>query len=63
MNFRVQFLDAFAMIIAEWPAYAVDAAGAVALVEGLAWPVDALRMQILDEDGRLVHWRARAEDG
>jgi hypothetical protein len=61
MNFRVQFLDAKAAIIAEWSAEANDAAGAIMLVEGLRWPAGAERMQILDARGRLVHWKAKAD--
>jgi hypothetical protein len=59
MNFRVQFLGASAEIIAKWAANAFDLKSALALIEGLAWPPGALRMQILDEDGRLAHWQAK----
>jgi len=59
MRFRVQFLDASALFVAEWAADAFDLKGALKLIEGLAWPAGAARMQVLDEDGRLVHWRAK----
>jgi hypothetical protein len=62
MDFRVQFLDASANIIAEWAANASDVAGAIDLVDGLTWPTGALRIQIIDEDGRLVHWGANRGD-
>ena len=62
MNFRVQFLDASAAVIAEWSAEAHSAKGAIKLVEGLNWPAGGRRMQILDDEGRLVHWADRSDD-
>jgi hypothetical protein len=32
-------------------------ADAIALSEGISWPLDAVRMRILDADGREVHER------
>ena len=52
MNFRVQFLDASAKGVAEWVADAFDLRGLLALIEGLAWPPDALRLMILNEGRR-----------
>jgi hypothetical protein len=40
-------------------AYAFDFKGALDLIEGLAWLSSAVRMLILDENGRLVHLRAK----
>jgi hypothetical protein len=31
-------------------------------IEGLAWPPGAVRVQILDENGLVVHSRAKEED-
>ena len=42
-------------VVAEWSACVHSTRGAIALTEGLDWPEFALRMQILDEKGRLVH--------
>ena len=61
MNFRVQFLDGSANVIAEWSAYAHSARGAIELTEGLEWPAGAERMQIVDESGREVYGRAKAD--
>jgi hypothetical protein len=63
MRFRVQFLDASSKSVAEWAADAFTLKGALDLVEGLAWPPGAVRMQVLDADGRLVHWRAKERLG
>ena len=59
MNFRVQFLDASAAVIAEWQADANDAVAAIEIVHGLDWPAAAERIQILDDQGRLVHWQSK----
>jgi hypothetical protein len=61
MRFRVQFLDLCAKIVAEWAVDAFDLKAAFELIAGLAGPSGAVRMQILDADGRLVHWQAREE--
>ena len=61
MNFRVQFLDASGSVLAEWSADAHSARGAIALTEGLDWPAGAVRMRIVDADGRVVHERAKAD--
>jgi hypothetical protein len=61
MNFRVQFLDASANVIAEWSADAHSARGAIGLTEGLAWPAGAVRLRIVDADGREVHARSKEE--
>ena len=37
MNFRVQFLDRSGSVVAEWNAYALDVAGAIALTERVHW--------------------------
>src|SRR5271170_2878030 len=61
MHYTVQFLDASATVIEEWHADANDVAGAIALIEGVSWPLDAVRMRILEPDGREVHERVKAE--
>ena len=61
MHYAVQFLDASATVIEEWHADADDVAGAIALIEGVSWPLDAVRMRILEPDGREVHERVKAE--
>ena len=58
MRFRVQFLDAMARVIVEWPADVTDLERAIALVAGFEWPEGALRMKIIDKDGHMVHWQA-----
>jgi len=61
MHYTVQFLDASATVIEEWHADANDVAGAIALIEGVSWPLDAARMRILDAEGLMVHERGRAD--
>jgi hypothetical protein len=61
LTFRVQFLDRAAKVIVEWEARAADLAGALEILDGLEWPLGALRVQILDDDGRLVHWQSGPE--
>jgi hypothetical protein len=61
MHYTVQFLAASATVLEEWHADADDVAGAIALIEGVSWPRDALRMRILDADGRVVHERPKNE--
>jgi hypothetical protein len=61
MNMRVQFLDASATVIAELHASAHDVGVTIELVEGFEWPAGAERLQILDANGRLVHWQAKAD--
>jgi hypothetical protein len=51
VQFRIQFLDASGTIIQEMHADAWNAAGAIALVKGMEWPVGAVRMVILNEAG------------
>jgi hypothetical protein len=63
MHYTVQFLDASATVIEEWHADADDVAGAIALIEGVSWPIDAATMRILDAEGLTVHERARADGG
>jgi len=60
MNLRVQFFDGSGCIVAEWSAYALDVAGAIALIEGVRWPDGGVHMRILDADGREVHERPKA---
>jgi hypothetical protein len=62
MNYRVQFLNLSAEIVAERLADAFDVAEAVALVDGIAWPDGASRMKILDEYGTAVHWRIKLNE-
>jgi hypothetical protein len=61
MHYTVQFLDASATVSEEWHADADDVAGAIALIEGVSWPLDAVRMRILDVNGLVVHERGRAD--
>jgi hypothetical protein len=61
MHYTVQFLDASAAVIAEWSADAHSASGAIELTEGARWPSGAVRMRILDADGRVVHEQAKGE--
>ena len=60
-SFRVQFLDASAAVIVEWHADADDVAGAIALIDGVSWLLDAARMRILDSTGLMVHESGRAD--
>ena len=61
-NFRVQYLDRSATVIAELHAHAHSTRGAIELVEGLEWPLaDAVRMRILGAGGREVHERRKGE--
>jgi hypothetical protein len=55
VSFRVQFFDASGTIIREMHADAWNAAAAIALVEGMEWPADAVRMVVLNEAGSEVH--------
>jgi len=50
-------------VIAELHASTHDVSVAIEVVEGVEWPAGAERMQILDDNGRLVHWQAKAEIG
>jgi hypothetical protein len=63
MNFRFrdQFLDASAKVIEEWPVRAPDAARTIAIMDGCEWPDGTVRTQILDDNGRLVHWREKPD--
>ena len=54
-RYRVQYLDSFSTTLAERHAYSSTLAGALALVEGVAFPAGAVRMRILDAAGHLVH--------
>jgi hypothetical protein len=63
MHYTVQFLDASATVIEEWHADADDVAGAIALVEGVSWPLEAATMRILDANAVVVHERGRADEG
>jgi len=55
MKYRVQFLNNAGNVIPDSQADAHDIAGALALIEDVKWPLDAVRMRILDADGRAVH--------
>jgi hypothetical protein len=61
MIFRIQFLNAAATIIADWPCRASDAHGAIEAADGLSWPADAVRIQIVDDGGRVIHKRRKEE--
>ena len=61
MHYDVQFLDDAGSVIEEWHAEADDVAGAIALIEGVSWPLDAAKMRILNSTGLVVHERARAD--
>jgi hypothetical protein len=54
-QYRVQYLDSYSSIIAERHAYANDFAGALALIDGLAFPTGSVRMRILDAEGHLLY--------
>jgi len=58
--YRVQFLDASSTVIREYHADARSVAAAMGLMEGLPWPQDAVRLRLLDADGREVHTLPRA---
>ena len=60
MHYDVQFLDDAGSVIVEWHADANDVAGAIALIEGVSWPLDAARMRILNSTGLVVYEQARA---
>ncbi len=55
LEFRIRFIDASETILSRLHIEACDLAGAVALVEGLAWPSGAGRMEILDAVDNKVH--------
>ena len=61
MHFSVQFLEDAGNVIEEWHADADDVAGAIALIEGVSWPLDAARMLILDSTGLVVHEQSRTD--
>jgi hypothetical protein len=62
MMYRIQFLDDALRIKAEWRIVAPDVAAAIALAKAAHWPARAVRMQILDDAGRMVHERLKADD-
>jgi hypothetical protein len=62
MMYRIQFLADALRIKAEWPIVAPDVAAAIALAKAAHWPARAVRMQILDDAGRMVHERLKADD-
>jgi hypothetical protein len=59
VEFRLRFLDASEATLRELYVEAYDVAGALALVEGFAWPAGAVRIAILDAEGREVHSERR----
>jgi len=61
MQFRIQFLDGSARVIHELYADARNAVGAVALVADVDWPPRAVRMRVLDLDGREVHSKVKGD--
>jgi hypothetical protein len=62
MIFRIQFLNAASSIIADWPCRASDADGAIEAADELSWPADAVRIQIVDDGGRVIHKRRKEEE-
>jgi hypothetical protein len=61
MKYRVQFLDETGNVIPDSQADAHDVAEALALIEDVQWPLDAVRMRVLDADGRAVHQGVTAD--
>jgi len=59
MEYRVQFLDRSGSVAKEFHAYARNAAGAMNLIVDVDWPPRAVRLRILDIDGREVGSRER----
>jgi hypothetical protein len=57
MRYTVQFVDDPGNTIEEWHADADDAYDLAALTMGVHWPDGAVRMRILDADGRVVQER------
>ena len=56
MRYTVQFLDDPGNIIEEWLSDADDAHDVAAVIAlTVHWPDDAVRLRILDADGRKVH--------
>jgi hypothetical protein len=59
MEYRVQFLDRSGTVVREFYAYARTAAGAMNLVVDVDWPSSAVRLRVVDADGREVGGRER----
>jgi hypothetical protein len=55
IQYRVQYLDSFSTVLAGQHVYSNSLAGALALVEGVAFPMGAVRMRILDGAGHLLY--------
>ncbi len=63
MQYRVQFLDKLDNVLREMNADAQSAGRAFLCAGGDVWPPHAIRVRILDRDGRASvskPWRARA---
>jgi len=63
MQFRVQFLDSLDNVLREMPADARSAGTAFLRGASIAWPPHAIRVRVLDRDGRASvsrPWRGRA---
>ena len=61
MHYDVQFLDGAGNVFSRWYSVAPNLAGVIALIEAAHWPAGAVRLRILDADGRVVHERLRAD--
>ena len=59
MHCRVQFLDREGLVLLELHAFAQSVTGAIELIDDADWPHDAVRLRILDADGRDVGGRER----
>jgi hypothetical protein len=59
LKFRLRFLNVSGATLKELHIDACDVAGAVALVEGLAWPPNASKMVIINASGGEVHSEGR----
>ena len=61
MTFRIQYLDGAANVIEERSADAPNVEAAIALVDGVLWLPRAVRLRIIDADGREVFERIKGE--
>jgi hypothetical protein len=55
-------LDASATILAEWHVDARHVAGAIELLTQAPWPNGAVRMRVLDAEGRDVNWPVKVAE-
>jgi hypothetical protein len=56
MRFRVQFLDRSANIIREMHCFAWSVAYVIELLMTIDWPLAAVNLRILDQEGKQVHF-------